>query len=548
MLWRDLDYLADARGMDQASLDEALIETRNHLALVFHRYLDGEHGRPFFSIEINGKRPEKIDPFLKDRRATQVGPAESFYVDGQVVTAHPFTLPFITKKLTETDRRRAGITTTLRESQGFYIYRQMRLVIWGGTWFSILPKQDVGRLARVLVDVPNTLDHLWALDIKKKSAAVPPPAIKRELRRIVNRIIEPSRKAHTYRGGRAASGDPLTRVWTLIEEREGFRYSINREHPLIKAIGGDEVDGPAAVDISRALQLIEVTFPIHDAYNRLGADQVPINDGADYQELLSLARRCGPCNARKGAAPKTSLRNCNTWSHSAGGPVIRSAYLRKRQKKMTSDNADEVKRQLQELEAIVTSLLGNANHSEEALRSTVEKKYRAITASLASDADCEELTRRLIARLSIDVERGVAVYAEDYKPWLADRRRDIVWSRWLTYKQYLINAKWPPPRVVEKLDELTDQILDFAGNPNIEGGWARRGLVLGDVQSGKTASYLALFNKAADAGYRLIIVLAGHTEYLRQQTQRRVDEGSSVAIRHVTPIERVPRQPSVLSA
>lgn len=190
---------------------------------------------------------------------------------------------------------------------------------------------------------------------------------------------------------------------------------------------------------------------------------------------------------------------------------------------MTSDNADEVKRQLQELEAIVTSLLGNANHSEEALRSTVEK-YRAITASLASDADCEELTRRLIARLSIDVERGVAVYAEDYKPWLADRRRDIVWSRWLTYKQYLINAKWPP-RVVEKLDELTDQILDFAGNPNIEGGWARRGLVLGDVQSGKTASYLALFNKAADAGYRLIIVLAGHTEYLRQQTQRRVDEG-----------------------
>ncbi|GAA2771340.1 ATP-binding protein [Mycolicibacterium pallens] len=298
VLWRDLDYLADARGMDQASLDEALIETRNHLALVFHRYLDGEHGRPF-SIEINGKRPEKIDPFLKDRRATQVGPAESFYVDGQVVTAHPFTLPFITK-LTETDRRRAGITTTLRESQGFYIYRQMRLVIWG-TWFSILPKQDVGRLARVLVDVPNTLDHLWALDIKK-SAAVPPPAIKRELRRIVNRIIEPSRKAHTYRG-RAASGDPLTRVWTLIEEREGFRYSINREHPLIKAIG-DEVDGPAAVDISRALQLIEVTFPIHDAYNRLGADQVPINDGADYQELLSLARRLWAVQREEGSSPE----------------------------------------------------------------------------------------------------------------------------------------------------------------------------------------------------------------------------------------------------
>ncbi len=227
----------------------------------------------------------------------------------------------------------------------------------------------------------------------------------------------------------------------------------------------------------------------------------------------------------EGSSPEdfaSKLQYVEPFSGGASNPI---GILTEATKKMTSDNADEVKRQLQELEAIVTSLLGNANHSEEALRSTVEKKYRAITASLASDADCEELTRRLIARLSIDVERGVAVYAEDYKPWLADRRRDIVWSRWLTYKQYLINAKWPPPRVVEKLDELTDQILDFAGNPNIEGGWARRGLVLGDVQSGKTASYLALFNKAADAGYRLIIVLAGHTEYLRQQTQRRVDEG-----------------------
>jgi hypothetical protein len=190
---------------------------------------------------------------------------------------------------------------------------------------------------------------------------------------------------------------------------------------------------------------------------------------------------------------------------------------------MTTDIADELNKQLRDLESIVTTLLGSANHTEEELRNEIAR-YRSITAPEASDADCEELARRLIARLSIDVERGVAVLAEDYEPWLADKRRDITWSRWLTYKQFLINSKWPP-RVVEKVDELTDQILDFAGDPTVEGTWARRGLVLGDVQSGKTASYLALFNKAADAGYRLIIVLAGHTEYLRQQTQRRVDEG-----------------------
>lgn len=285
VLWRDLDYLVYARGTSQKSLDEALVATRDHLALVFHRYLNGEHGRPF-SIRINGKEPEKIDPFLEDRRATQPGPVESFKVDGQVVTARPYTLPFISK-LTETDRRRAGVTTTLRDSQGFYIYRQMRLVIWG-TWFSIMPKEDTGRLARVKVDVPNTLDHLWALDIKK-SAAVPPPAVKKELRRIVDRIIEPSRKAHRYRG-RVATGDRITRVWTLIEDRDGFRYSINRDHPLIKAIGA-EVDGTVAGDIGRALQLIEEHFPIYDAYNRLGQDKAPTTEHSNENELLLLAQR-----------------------------------------------------------------------------------------------------------------------------------------------------------------------------------------------------------------------------------------------------------------
>jgi hypothetical protein len=296
VLWRDLDYLVDARGTTQKSLDDALVDTRDHLALVFHRYLGGEHEHPF-SIRINGKAPEKIDPFLKNHLGTQRGPIESFPVDGQLVTAHPYTLPFL-NKLTETDRRRAGITTTLRDSQGFYIYRQKRLVIWG-TWFSIVSKDAMGRLARVQVDVPNTLDHLWALDIKK-SAAVPPPAVRVQLKRIVDRIIEPSRRAFRYRG-RAVAGDQITRVWTLIEDRDGFRYSINRDHPLIRAIGA-ESDGAVLADVARALQLIEETFPIYDAYNRLGGDQTPANEQPTESELFTYAERLWTIQRAEGMA------------------------------------------------------------------------------------------------------------------------------------------------------------------------------------------------------------------------------------------------------
>ncbi len=297
VLWQDLDYLVDARGVSQTALDEALIETRNHLALVFHRYLDGEHGRPF-SIQINGKAPDKIDPFLKNHRGTQRGPRESFDVDRHRVEAYPYTLPFL-NKLTGSDRKRAGITTTLRDSQGFYIYRQMRLVIWG-TWFGILPKDGLGRLARVQVDVPNTLDHLWALDIRK-SAAVPPPAVKAQLRRIADRILEPSRDAFRYRG-RADGDNKTVRVWTRLEDREGFRYEINRRHPLIQGLGG-QLDGRAEMELGRVLQLIEDSFPIYDACNRLSRNRQPANQAADDQQILAFAQQLWGIQRSSGIEP-----------------------------------------------------------------------------------------------------------------------------------------------------------------------------------------------------------------------------------------------------
>lgn len=297
VLWQDLDYLVEARGISQAALDEALLETRNHLALVFHRYLDGEHGRPF-SIRINGKAPDKVDPFLKNHRGTQRGPRETFDVDQHRVEANPYTLPFL-NKLTESDRKRAGITTTLRESQGFYIYRQMRLVIWG-TWFGILPKEGMGRLARVQVDVPNTLDHLWALDIKK-SAAVPPPAVKTQLKRIADRILEPSRDAFQYRG-RADADKKTVRVWTRIEDREGFRYEINRSHPLIKGIGG-QLDRRAEQELGRVLQLIEESFPIYDACNRLSRDRTPTNQEVDEDRILAFAKQLWEIQRSDGVEP-----------------------------------------------------------------------------------------------------------------------------------------------------------------------------------------------------------------------------------------------------
>ena len=112
----------------------------------------------------------------------------------------------------------------------------------------------------------------------------------------------------------------------------------------------------------------------------------------------------------------------------------------------------------------------------------------------------------------------------DYKPWLQQRRGSIDFFYWNRLNQFYITGGDLPPSVVSVLDNVTDEVLDYCGDPEDQGAWARRGMVMGHVQSGKTTNYAALICKAADAGYKVVILLAGITNSLRAQTQERLDE------------------------
>ena len=127
-------------------------------------------------------------------------------------------------------------------------------------------------------------------------------------------------------------------------------------------------------------------------------------------------------------------------------------------------------------------------------------------------------------KVIITMDPGETLKGEGFKDWLADRHAEIEWKRWVAYKQ-LLTVKGFTPGVQAALDASTDEILNCLGDPSDSGAWKRRGLVIGDVQSGKTATYIGAVNKAVDAGYKLIVLLAGGTEALRKQTQFRVDEG-----------------------
>jgi hypothetical protein len=136
-----------------------------------------------------------------------------------------------------------------------------------------------------------------------------------------------------------------------------------------------------------------------------------------------------------------------------------------------------------------------------------------------------ELIKILHSKLQIRMDRGSYIKEKDHVTWYYSTKKDLDSKFWDRFIKYLYKYQGFSPDVVNALDASTDLIMDLLGNPSLESDFQRRGLVIGDVQSGKTATYTALINKAADSGYRIIILLTGTIEKLRQQTQGRLDEG-----------------------
>jgi Z1 domain len=155
----------------------------------------------------------------------------------------------------------------------------------------------------------------------------------------------------------------------------------------------------------------------------------------------------------------------------------------------------------------------------------IREKVKFILNSF-QDVDEEKMVRELKSDNVIWIGRGTTLDDwEDHLPWLDEYKSRISWDFWNRYVCYLEEEKgWSQP-IVNSLDLLTDDIIERLENPNRNGEWDRRGMVVGQVQSGKTANYTGLVCKAVDAGYKLIIVLAGITDSLRSQTQIRLDEG-----------------------
>ena len=239
VIWSDFDVLSKS---SDGQVYETLVELKKTLekalALIFHRFLSAS-GIAKLKIQINNQSVKPLDPFLERHPKTSSKKERTIAINDsegveRLIYIKPFVLPFATD-LSDNDKKLIGGIENLRAKQGFYVYRNNRLIIWG-TWFGMKQRAELTKNARIRVDIPNTLDDIWGIDIKKQNASIP-KRILNQLRKTVLDALEASVNQQTYRGRTAKIDDDTDYIWDRKEGRnQMFYYQINRESKLFQFV------------------------------------------------------------------------------------------------------------------------------------------------------------------------------------------------------------------------------------------------------------------------------------------------------------------------
>jgi hypothetical protein len=301
VVWTRCDRLLDTSL--NSDIDEQLNDKISHaqkqLSLIFHRYLSGEV-KSKFSIVMQGLDLKPIDPFMSSHPATQTIDEEFIKLRGkEQISVKPFTIPHFSK-LTILEKEQLGGDEGLVRNQGFYVYRNKRLIIHG-TWFRLVPHGELSQLTRVRVDLPNTLDKDWKITLDKSDAQLP-IVLRSRLKELVRKFSKRSTNANRRRGI-DLSLSKNEHVWKRNAYGGRIRYQINREHPLIWEMLSEADDGSMSRE---SLNLIESCLPIETMIadrEALNLDQVQaVTDPENFNSLIEACFIA--CVRQKGAHPK----------------------------------------------------------------------------------------------------------------------------------------------------------------------------------------------------------------------------------------------------
>jgi hypothetical protein len=261
VLWEAMDRIVTPGFTEQEYLD--LIEKVNQsLGMIFHRFISGP--QPRLRLTINNVMVKPWDPFMSDNSFTMASPEASVRTPSGIVKIKSYVLPHNDQLIVE-EYERWGGPDGWNSQQGFYVYRNDRLLVSGG-WLGLggrraWTREESYRLARISVDITNTSDIDWKIDIRK-SIARPPLSIRSTLVKIAEDTRAKARRVFAHRGlyNKNTQNEEIHNAWRSEVFKGGVRYRIDTDHPAIKSIM--ESSGELSPQIKALLRIIEETVPV----------------------------------------------------------------------------------------------------------------------------------------------------------------------------------------------------------------------------------------------------------------------------------------------
>lgn len=286
ILWEKLDRVSLELGSQ--NFLRVMDEASRHLELVFHRFMKSERGQKAVSFDINGRKLVAVDPFAEWHDATIRQAEDRRVAGGGTVTIQPFILPHRNKVASEVEWRKMGLSEGHMKSQGFYLYRNRRL-IRHATWFRMAPQHRLTQLARVRIDIGNESDAAWKIDVLKASAS-PPPALRGYLRRLIEGLGGKSKRVYRKRGAKLTDENPLP-LWERTKTDNRISYTLNGEHPSVASFA-DSLTEAQENAFGEILRLIAAGLPIEALYHDMAEHFSDIHqDTLDETEIRSSGRQ-----------------------------------------------------------------------------------------------------------------------------------------------------------------------------------------------------------------------------------------------------------------
>lgn len=288
VVWEKLDRLAggylDNRVKRAEHMNAELARAERHLRLVFHRFLEGQ--RPQLILSLNGRRLKPIDPMASAHPSCQKDPEETLPISQGNVRIRCHTLPHH-KMVTRDEWDEIGGPEGHLKSQGLYVYRENRLIIAGG-WLGLARQTELTKLCRISIDIPNTMDAEWKIDVKKASAQLP-PVVRERLKKVVERFVGTSKRTYRSRGQKLVD-DTRFPIWNRVKKDGQIIFRPNLDHPVFRAYSSKLPD--ALVEgFEQCLRLVGSGLPIETLHAELVGNAESVSaDSADDADLEQMVR------------------------------------------------------------------------------------------------------------------------------------------------------------------------------------------------------------------------------------------------------------------